>query len=828
MSTLSELFKGVQNEGGAAPLGSITTLFGAAGDSIIRNKTEVYLRTGVTVLNPSESILALSRAAGGNFEVPGATTSCSILGASGGIASIGSLFVRVGDGGTFRNSLWYSEDGGVSWAMSNGLVNARVMSSVVAFNGKFYVGALPSSSQLADLHPVMLSSPDGKNWTTVAHIAPNNNSPITTPAISLSVANNILFATLASNTASVYSSSDGTVWAKATLSTSPSGCTYASKVAFNGTRYVFNAGTQSSANTYYATDPRQWTLGTGSLSISGSVSVLNGTFYLAGVDTGGQHYIQSSADGITWTTRSNTGGAIAQFTNMGTDLAWNGNTSSPVYVCVLSNGVKHSTNGTSWTFVSVNGGGSQVMFAGGKFIIAGSASSVATAATSTNGSTWTTLSPLFTVGPGTTVPSVLMQRLFFDGSFVWMLDAQGSMVKFNSDLTSMSKVLSTPPTARVKLVNDKLFMFIPDDDVQIAESSDGKFRYVSVGATAPITDASYANAVYICVGSNKINRSTATNALTWTEVFSGGTHNNVATDGSTFVTGAGTGTVATRYSIDGGLNWLATVSTSGVYPTTSIGFANGFWASLAAGTDSLITSLNGIDWSLITLPATYEKLSIIGKLFWIQSGANAPRLIVAPDRTVAGVANTFGAGTASTYPPMIGYNSVTDRYMSTVSSGFTVSTVSSVLGIGEATSSTSTWDVGSQVTTTQFQSSASIALIIEAAIGAPRNGLMVEIADTGNVVIITGLGPMISVGGTHFVNLRGVIFPDVGANEPTQQGTFITTTRKAMYISTVSSGGAMLCVEINALFSGISRMSSGAAANAQLNAGMTAHYRRIA
>ena len=267
--------------------------------------------------------------------------------------------------------------------------------------------------------------------------------------------------------AGIVRSSDGVNWTPVTQSVL-TGPIYG--IAWNGILWVAIGNSIA-----WSSDGITWNSGTTIFTIGGSCATWNGSIWLAG-GAGATYYFAFSTDGKTWT------GITQSVLNNVLDIAWNGS---------LWVAVGQTTNTTAW---------------------------------STNGTTWTAGTNIFTGGAGNNGSGVA-----WNGS-IWVAVGRG-----------------TTNT--------------------IAWSSDGK-AWTGLGKTIFSTSGSkvaWNGSLWVAVGTGTYSIAWSTNGTTWTGVtttpWSGG--NTISWSGSTWIAGGLGATNNFAYSVDG-KNWTGVGGTTGL------------------------------------------------------------------------------------------------------------------------------------------------------------------------------------------------------------------------------------------------------------------------
>lgn len=829
MSKLSQLFTGGQNSGGSVPVASVSALFGAGGNPIYQNGSEVYLQTGSTVTSAPDSVLALTRATGYGFDIPGMATFFSgapTVGVGtaapdgGGIVGANGIIIRAMGHPDGFNSLWVSTDG-TNWEISNGLMGAQVMCTPVFFNGAFYVMARAvSSTTNAPADCAIFSSLDGKTWSIKQVIG---GFSANSPAANLSIANNRLFAgvwTTITVSAVLMSSTDGTNWTQ--LDIPPIGIasvTRASKVVYTGSRYLWAVYHNSTAGAITSTDGLNWTLIASSTDVY-SFDYLNSTAFQFRTPSG-SFQILTGTDGSSFTTNSN--GQIND-TGFNGSLAWDGVTGTgATYVVATIDGVIRGTGqgaSTTWSTAGITGapaGGGGVIYAEGKFIILAGT----TTYYSTNGLAWTQAAQ--PAGFQTTLTGDVSRnkRIYHDGTTFWLCDGVGSIMS-SADGTSWAAVLATSSVSTaasrtdsaLTVVNNKVFYLPSGGGIQVADASGSVFRR-TLNVTAEMTGVAYGSGLFVVTSGAGVIYSSP-DAITWTSRLTGGPAFNggVASNGTMFVASSGSVATAGRYSSDG-ITWSSTTTTNSSHPARFVGFANGFWAAMTPNTSSYQTSSDGISWTGRSMPASSTQLQVVGDLFWVLNTAGAAQIIVRPELVLSGNTNTFLASSNSG-AQTVGYNSVTDTYMVTSNNR-----ISSAVGKTSATSTTAgPWTTVVNALSNAQQSGTTVGIVGTSA----DRGHFCQIPNTGNMVLFSSVagGMMLSVNGSHFTSagIQSRIAQNVFGG-----AAFITA--DGMYTSSIS--GVACYMKRNALSTGIARTTQGANPGTSApGTGVALLYRRIA
>jgi len=294
-----------------------------------------------------------------------------------------SYFLIGGSGG--NGVLYYSADA-INWYRSSSAadfmtaVNALLFSSYSG--GRWYAGGSNSSGA------ILLTSTNGVTWGPISGAA-----GFTTSVTALTrYVSTIYAAGLNSSTVRVASSPDGVTW---TGFTNAPGGTRVNRLATNGTSLVAAVTVASGIGVYYTTDltggtawsPSTWT---GKTNLSGNALVYASAWslYVVGASDG----TLGSASNLstpTFGTGATMGAAVQSIALGGISPI------APIAVALASgatNNVAYSTNGTSWTVISLSAltgnthGSVSWSDLIGQFVITADNGVVLT---STNGASWT-------------------------------------------------------------------------------------------------------------------------------------------------------------------------------------------------------------------------------------------------------------------------------------------------------------------------------------------------------------------------------------------------------------------------------------------------------
>ena len=620
MSTLSQFLGG----GGGDVVGSTTMLAPPTSPALMTDGNSYYVRTGTSVAGLPKSTLNAVTAKNSDFAMPlNPITVANDLVSGGDHSEIvfgNGVYIRATNFGTLRST------DGVNWTpvvFSTSFGQGRALCPVVCGNGRFatVVGYTGQAGSLAVAY--IASSADGIDWTIVPVAQSNNNAP-ESGAVSPGVISfaggffhygySLFSAFQNAYLANLQRSSDALEWVRITaVSTGNVNDTGGYRVTQLGTNLFaspVSVPTGGGGIGFISTNNGAgWT----QISIPGwfnnglsAIKFLNGqgiALTAAGSSTTTQIY--TSPDGNTWTARTSVN------TSLVLDVAYG----AGLYVVVGAGGtIQTSPDGITWTQRTSGATGTiyAVEFDStlGTFIALQTGS--ANVLKSTNGTTWTTVSV-----PALNRSSAI--AAYADSIFIARLNGQlfltgkGDCIMTTSDATTFSRVLAlgTPnnsanvsPNNAVGPGNSMLcdvggFVWFGSDTgglIRISKT-DGTMRQV-IDSAVLYQGVAFRNGTFVAVGSGG-NIQSSTDGITWTARTSGTANNLIGVvAGSRFV--AVTNTNQALHSVDG-ITW--TIVALGHTPV-QLAHANGYYYIRTTG-GWILVSNDGFTWVLKSVDGSF-------------------------------------------------------------------------------------------------------------------------------------------------------------------------------------------------------------------------------
>ena len=496
------------------------------------------------------------------------TTSTSTISGKSSI-TYGSTYVEAG-----ANAMLATSSNLNTWTGQTSAFPLITMNAAAFGNSAYVVGGNSGDIQ---------SSANATTWNSrTSNYGANNIAHIIYAAGTIN-----LFVACGSNTTQVVTSPDGTTW---TAQTSNIGAVATTALAFNGTTLVLVGASGKIAT---STNGTAWTSRTSNTTTSLNGVAWNGTIFCA---VGNSGVIVTSPDGITWTKQSPTG-----LLNTSTD-SWITSDGTSFYMHQGGNVVFVSTNGITWTgyaapftLLGLNWINSQ--------LIAYSANN--DIAYSTNGQQWT----LSTGGRGVTTWNkayyystlFLTQNVANSGGITTSTDGVSFAGQYSSIINAIT--YSASQTKLVAVGNQGQIM-------SSTNSSSTWTQNISMAGVSVVTFNAIAYSsslnLFIALTSNGGIYSSS-NGTTWTQrIYSNQfmslsfAFNNVIWEpvNGIFVAVGSFGVIATSPD---GITWTNRTtncfsSLTQVCYNTSLGL----FVSVSAGSStSILTSTNGITWSII-------------------------------------------------------------------------------------------------------------------------------------------------------------------------------------------------------------------------------------
>jgi len=360
---------------------------------------------------------------------------------------------------------------------------------------------------------------------------------------------------------------------------------------WNGTRYSVPAAFNEHM---YSSDGISWTFNafTGS-SLPQSVAV-NGAGLLVAVGTGG--VISTSADGITWTTR--TSGVTVLLTH----VIWMG---SQFYVVGQSGVILRSTDGITWNSVGPGGtiGLNQIAHSGSVFVAVGASGTAYRSTTGDSGS-WTTVTiTQYGTSAITGVAWIPAVSLFVATGAGSLVTTLGTTVSSTDGTTWTTRSKGVSVGNRYSTVNGRVFNIGGSGFTGMAlETRDGINYFTSIfGATIGSTSTPFMGAYSPTLGMFCIpcgqNVLTSVDGSFWTLRATGITTSfSISWINNRFVV-AGSTRVA---SSTDGINWTAGAVISGASNWSQVAFGAGLYVVVGFG--QIYTSPDLVTWTARTSP----------------------------------------------------------------------------------------------------------------------------------------------------------------------------------------------------------------------------------
>jgi hypothetical protein len=426
----------------------------------------------------------------------------------------------------------------------------------------------------------------------------------------------------------LYTSTDAANW---TLRAAGIGTNAVNAVASNGTVTVITGETGSRR---YSTDGVTWSATTGAATSSSITLCIwaNNQFVAMG-----SNYVAVSADGITWTA-----GTISQ-TNL-YSIVWDPTHS--VYIVGSSvGGIYISSNGTTWSSVTISGMSTvSTLVTNGSRVVALSGVNRVAAYSDNGGTSWTT----YTLPTEGSITAAV-----YDGTQFIATGNNGV------EITSLDGI--TWANTQRFLIYDIANVFVVSQDNYLAVQGNGAypgrvFSTTNAGRTwvwnyisgAPnIYDIHYNGTQYVAVGG--INAGTvgkiytSTDLITWTVITTASPYNfkSVAYSGSMYVAAANNGTALQLPNGAGGSLWSSNDGATWTQRSTAHAFNKVKWlggqfiAAASSGTTAgyIYTSPDGINWTLqySIANAPMTDIAYSGSTYVASATGTTNKLFTSPD-----------------------------------------------------------------------------------------------------------------------------------------------------------------------------------------------------
>jgi hypothetical protein len=522
-----------------------------------------------------------------------------------GVTWSGTQFVAVGGDGirwtttpaiTVSTGVILTSNDGISWTKRNsGIPSSGVSAGIgypneaIKLNGVTYGGGTYVAVGYSNIgSPIALTSTDGVSWSLRSVLNGSGLMGVTWSGSQfIAIGNSCSNGCAATNTGkNIFTSPDGNTWTQRTSSLT----TGLKSIACSSSSCVVVGESNTIASVVLtSTDGITWSVG----SLPGGFT----TSYTGGLNSvtwAGTQYIATgiarttnlptmitSADGVTWTSKTYTASAISTVARPVTFepvVSYNNGR----YIVAQGTEIFLSTDAATWTKYTSGESGinyfNKVIFGNGKFVATRTVSDLATGnqdgqiVYSTDGKTWTRATITGLTG-----------RTIWNGGIIWT----------GSQFLAINGGASTQ---------------------YIATSSDG-ITWTATNnssiATNAVNDVAYGNGMYVAVG-GKI--STSTDGVNWThntttantQLAAGYPLQSIVFSEGKFITVGqalnSTNNKALIYSSIDGLNWsLATVSASSMSGLRGVVFGNAQYIALTSyGTGSFITSSNAATWNVGT------------------------------------------------------------------------------------------------------------------------------------------------------------------------------------------------------------------------------------
>ena len=503
--------------------------------------------------------------------------------------------------GGYAISGGFSNDG-INWS-SGGNIATLYNNAVywAAYNGTIWV-----AGGAANGNTVLAYSYDGITW-----IPSPNGISVFSSQVSGVAWNGTLWAACGHNTNSVGYSYDGINWIGAGINLIT---TYGMGIAYGQNKFIaYGQGTNS---LIYSLNGINWTASANGNSMfsQANCAAWNGIRWVA-CGSAGSYRLAYSADGITWTASAN-GNSI--FTTSSFGVAWNG--VRWVACGQGTNSLAYSTDGITWT-ASANGNtifptsARSVSWNGTRWVAVGLTSgTTSNAAYSLDGITWTlgsnypSLTAAYSIAANVRRPHTINypQNLLVantsagTNSLIYSTDG----ITWAGATAGAGGGVSIFSSYAIGLAwNGTMWLSSGSGTNNLAYSYDG-VTWVGLGTTSfGGSTLAWGNNMWIIGGNGTQRMGYSYDGFTWinipnaTNIFNGGSVNNIAYGGSRWVATGNTATATMLAYSNDGITWTATGS--GIFTTagsSGIAYNGSRWAASGTGINTLAWSTDGITW----------------------------------------------------------------------------------------------------------------------------------------------------------------------------------------------------------------------------------------
>jgi hypothetical protein len=493
-----------------------------------------------------------------------------------GLGTNGTEWVAVGEG---TSKIAHSYDG-IAWSSVVSPFTTRGL--CVEWNGGQWVAGGVGTYEVA-------YSSNGINWTGVS---------LTSPITSITHTDQVWVGTTSAG--DILKSTNGITWSTASTGAFSSGGT--SIASFRIPSFTeFLCTTSPSIPFKYSMGRKRW-INVVSI-ISGQVNsyAWNGRRWLAGL-SGGDDTLAYSDDGVNWT-----GLGKFVFTTECFQIAWNGY--RWIAVGTGTNTLATSVDGLTWTglgtsIFSTQGRG--VAVGGGKVVATGTGTN--TLAYSYDGTTWTGIaSPLITAG----------RKLVYSGTR-WVAGGTGANTLIYSDNGISWTAASVQPflTETWDIATNGSAFVAVGDTTKVAYSTDGN-TWTSVTISNSGKGVTWTGTRWAITGASAGDPIiyVSTDGLTWSSESptQTGPAYTLATRASSIpfesvMIGCGGSTMAIT---NDGYYWTPVTHT--LAQAYCVAWNGSMWVAGGSGTDRIVYSMNGIDWSPAT---TQPNMTNVQSLTW--------------------------------------------------------------------------------------------------------------------------------------------------------------------------------------------------------------------